>query len=128
MSDNDAAVYFEELVVGPADTTLDDGEAATIAYALTHTSTALIDERKAMRICAQRFPNLRVASTVDVLNHPEVQRELGTDALADAVFNALVRGRMRVLPHQLEWVVALIGADRAALCHSLSRRARMLCD
>src|SRR5581483_3817592 len=45
--------FFEELVVGPAVETLDDGEAATIAYALAHGGTALIDERKAMRICRE---------------------------------------------------------------------------
>jgi len=100
--DDTAAPHFEELVIGPAARTLDDGEAATIAYALAQAGTALIDERKATRICAERFPQLRVASTVDVLNHPEIQRELGAQVLADAVFNALDGGRMRVLPRHLK--------------------------
>jgi predicted nucleic acid-binding protein len=120
-----AAEYFEGLVIGPAARTLDDGEAATIAYASARGSTALIDERKATRICAERFPQLSVASTVDVLNHPQVQRQLGPQGLADAVFNALVDGRMRVFPHHLEWIVELIGIDRAAMCQSLPRRVRM---
>src|SRR5581483_11577735 len=34
--DDAANGFFEELVVGPAVETLDDGEAATIAYALAH--------------------------------------------------------------------------------------------
>lgn len=122
---DDATRHFEELVVGPAATTLDDGEAATIAYALAHAGTALIDERKATRICGERFPELRLACTVDVLNHPEVQRQLGAQALADAVFNALDGARMRVLPQHLEWIVELIGVERAALCESLPRRVRM---
>jgi predicted nucleic acid-binding protein len=82
---DDAAPHFEELVIGLAAATLDDGEAATIAYALAHAGTALIDERKATRICVDRFPQLRVACTVDVLIHPDVQRQLGPDMLAEGV-------------------------------------------
>jgi predicted nucleic acid-binding protein len=59
-------------VVGPAQTTLDDGEAATIAHAVALNGVALIDERKANRICTERFPELRIASTVDILVHPSV--------------------------------------------------------
>jgi predicted nucleic acid-binding protein len=121
---DDAAPHFEELVIGAAAATLDDGEAATIAYALAHAATALIDERKATRICAERFPQLRVACTVDVLIHPDVQRQLGPDMLSEAVFNALHGGRMGVLPHHLEWIVGLIGDERAARCPSLPRRVR----
>ena len=55
MLDDAAMQYFEDLVIGPAGLTLDDGEAATIAYAMEQAGTALIDERKATRICAARF-------------------------------------------------------------------------
>lgn len=123
---DDALTYFEELVVGPAVETLDDGEAATIAYALTHSATALIDERKATRICRERFPSLRLGCTIDVLIHADVQTRLGPALLADAVFRALQEGQMRVLSHHLEWVIGLIGGERAALCPSLPRRARTL--
>lgn len=119
-----AAVHFAGLVVGAAAETLDDGEAATIAYALSCNAVALIDERKATRMCAERFPHLVLASTVDVFCHPEVQRQLGADALGRAIFNALREGRMSVLPRQVEWVVGVIGLERAALCASLPRRVR----
>jgi predicted nucleic acid-binding protein len=119
-----ADAHFEGLVVGAAAETLDDGEAATIAYALSFNAVALIDERKATRICAERFPHLALASTVDVFCHPEVQRQLGADALGIAVYNALREGRMSVLPGQVEWVVGIIGPERAALCGSLPRRVR----
>ena len=111
--------YFEQLVVGAAQMTLDDGEAATIAYAVANNGIALIDEKKANRICAQRFPELRLACTVDIFVHPNVQSELGREVLADTVFNALFHGRMRVFPHHVDWVIALIGTDRARLCTSL---------
>ncbi len=123
--DEKAAKYFEELVVGPAAMTLDDGEAATIAYAVSQSAIALIDERKANRICAERFANLRVGCTVDIFTHPNVQRALGNEILAGAVFNALYQGRMRVLPRHMDWVVEVIGTDRAGLCNSLPSSVRL---
>jgi predicted nucleic acid-binding protein len=116
---------FEQLVVGPATLTLDDGDAATIAYAVSQRAIALIDERKANRICAQRFPYLRVGCTVDIFTHPDVQHALGKKSLASAVFNALYQGRMRVLPRHVEWVVELIGVDRAGMCASLPSSVRL---
>lgn len=119
-----ATGHFENLVIGPAVMTLDDGEAATIAYAVTKQATAVIDERKATNICVQRFPGLSVCSTVDILARPEVKQKLGDEELSSAVFRALVHGRMRVFPQHLEWVVALIGPERAAACTSLPRLVR----
>ena len=116
--------HFSSLVSGPAAQTLDDGEAATIAYALEHGVISLIDERKANRICVERFAELVTGSTVDLLAQDDVQAALGRDRLADAVFNALYYGRMRVLPHHLQWVVSLIGQERAAQCPSLPRSVR----
>ena len=115
---------FEEMVIGRATETLDDGEAATIAYAVEHQAVALIDERKATRLCADRFPELSIASTVDLLGHPKLEEILGPQALADAVFNALQHARMRVSPHKTEWVVDLIGRERASVCNSLPKSAR----
>ena len=116
--------HFSDLVTGPAAQTLDDGEAATIAYALEHGAVALIDERKANRICTERFPALVTGSTVDLLAQGNVQAALGHDRLAEAVFHALRHGRMRVLPHHVPWVVDLIGQTRAARCPSLPRSVR----
>ncbi|ODS56465.1 MAG: hypothetical protein ABS36_08770 [Acidobacteria bacterium SCN 69-37] len=120
----EADSLFEGLVVGSAAETLDDGEAATIACALARPAAALIDERKATRLCCERFPLLRLASTVDVLCHAEVQRQLGPGPLETAVYNALRDGRMSVLPHQVDWIVGVIGSERAATCDSLPRRVR----
>jgi predicted nucleic acid-binding protein len=122
--DNIAALHFERLVVGSAAMTLDDGEAATIAFAASQSGIAIIDERKATRISAQLFPELRICCTVDVLASPEVRRSLGREALAQAVFMALQNGRMRVFPQHLKWVVDLIGRDKAAICPSLPSSAR----
>ena len=115
---------YMDLVSGTAAQTLGDGEAATIAYALTHKAIALIDERKANRICSQRFPELPTASTIDLLSHQDVQAKLRHDTLIEAVFNALHLGRMRVSPHHLTWVVDLIGPNRARQCPSLPASVR----
>lgn len=119
-----AEAHFERLVVGPAVETLDDGEAATIAYAAQSGTIAVIDERKATRLSAELFPKLRINSTVDLLSHADVRRSLGGSSLADAVFCALRKGRMRVLPQHVKWVVELIGPARAAECPSLPKHAR----
>ena len=115
---------FESLIIGPGSETLDDGEAATIACALERNASVLIDERKANRICAERFPQLRIGCTVDLLSYPQVQLDLGVEQLSEAVFNALYYGRMRVLPRHVKWVINLIGPERATLCRSLSRSIR----
>lgn len=121
-----AMVHFENLVIGPAVATLDDGEAATIAYSITGGATAAIDERKATAICAKRFVGLSVCSTVDILARPDVQNSLGKEELSVAVFRALKHGRLRVLPHNVQWVVDLIGPEQASACTSLPNVARRL--
>ncbi|WP_137104624.1 hypothetical protein [Azospirillum argentinense] len=116
--------HFEELVVGRASETLDDGEAATIAYAAEQGALALIDERKGNRICRDRFPGLHLGCTVDMFAHPGVGQALGQSGLAAAVLNALRLAKMRVLPHHIGWVVRLIGPEQAALCSSLPGSVR----
>lgn len=116
--------YFEQLVIGPASETLDDGEAATLACAAEAGAVAVIDESKALRLGARRFPSLRLASTIDLLAHPVVLSTLGANALSDAVFNALTGARMRVPPQHIAGILELIGLERAAQCTSLPRTAR----
>ena len=115
---------YRSLVEGGFAGTLDDGEAATIAYAVGHDGLALIDERKARRICAARFPDLLLASTVDVLLHPLVAERLGECGQNEAIFLALRDARMQVPRHRLQEVVERIGAGRAGDCPSLPRAVR----
>jgi len=125
IGDDEASSIFESLVIGPAAMTLDDGEAATIAFASAHRHAAVIDERKATRICAERFPKMPVVCTVDLLAHPAVSKSLGISGLAEAVYRALFFGRMRVLQPHRTWVVELIGAERASECASLPQSVRL---
>jgi predicted nucleic acid-binding protein len=115
---------YESLIDGSTLRTLDDGEAATIAYAHETAGVALIDERKARTLCAASFPGLVVASTVDVLIHSSVAAILGEAGQADALASALMTARMRVPQEHLERVTMIIGAERAASCASLPKSAR----
>jgi predicted nucleic acid-binding protein len=117
--------HFESLVIGRGVDTLDDGEAATVAYAVEAGAVALIDERKANRICEVRYPALRLGCSVDLLCHDAVAAAIDTARLANGIFSALQDARMRVLPQHVEWVIKLIGHERAARCPSLPRAARL---
>lgn len=118
---------YRSLVEGEAVKTLDDGEAATIAHAVGRDAVALIDERKARRICAERFPKLRLASTVDVLLHGLVTDALGETGQGDAIFRALRDAKMQVVPpDRMRELVRRIGPVRAAACTSLPEWARTM--
>jgi predicted nucleic acid-binding protein len=116
--------HFETLVAGPAIDTLDDGEAASIACAAERQGAVILDDAKAIRICAREFPGIRIGCTVDLLSHPCLAKTLSRSDLAEAVFQALQQGRMRVFSKYLNWVTELIGMERAALCRSLPASVR----
>jgi predicted nucleic acid-binding protein len=110
---------FLSLVAGPVSETLDDGEAATIAYALGSGSVALIDERKATALCGSQFPSVKVMSTTDLLLSQAVQSALTLEDLADSLFRALSVARMRVPECHLPAVCGLLGPERRQQCQSL---------
>ena len=114
---------YERLIDGSTENTLDDGEAATIACAIELSGVALIDERKALRLCAQMFPTLALVPTVGILLSKPISAALGQMAQADALFAALQVARMRIPPPYLPQAVALIGEERAKACPSLPRHA-----
>jgi len=116
---------FEQMVIGPAGTTLDDGESATIAYAVENRAIAIIDERKAYRICKERFPSLSIGCTIDLFAHPAVQESLGHTKLNIAITNALSKARMRVFPEHVDWIIQIVGRENVGKFHSLPRFARM---
>lgn len=115
---------FLAMVCGSGSATLDDGEAATIAWAVAHGSTPIIDEKKGLSICQDRFPSVQAATTTDIFAHDRVLAELGRDDLGGAIFNALIAARMRVQERHIPWVIDMIGSSRAQLCHSLPLSAR----
>ena len=123
--DDDAEEHFARLVIGPAEATLDDGEAATLAYAVQQEGVVIIDERKATRLCAALFPQIVVRTSLDLFAHADVLQHLGSARLGQALFEALVHGRMRVPPQFEAWIVEQIGPARAGQCPSLPPRLRI---
>ena len=59
------------------------------------------------------------------MGHGGIRHCLGDTDLAIAVLNALKEARMRVLPHHLDWLVSLVGLERAAGCNSLPSAVRL---
>lgn len=109
---------YRTLIEGPAAHTLGDGEAATIAYAVQNEAVALIDERKAKRICSERFNGIQVTTTTDVMLHSNVVQALGSSHV-EAVHAALKYARMHVPLERVRDVVHLLGDDRSLECPSL---------
>ena len=119
-----ATEIFRSLIDGPAIETLDDGEAATIAYACEVAAVALIDDRKAINICARRFSELPVVTTVDILLSDMILNALGERGRIDAVVDALQKARMRVPRDRVDAIAELIGEETAAKCGSLPKWVR----
>jgi len=120
MDPNATEVFLDLALAQPPDG-LGDGEAATLALAAANGASAVIDDKKALRIAAARLPSLRVLSTLDLLSCASVTSAVRRSTLADAVFSALTHARMRVPMEFRKWVVGLIGEDRARKCPSLGR-------
>ncbi|MER8460725.1 hypothetical protein NKH24_32540 [Mesorhizobium sp. M1300] len=116
-----ALTTYEALIDGTYGETLDDGEAATIAIAVQRGGVAVLDEKKARRMCEKHFPNTVQGCTAQWLLGTAT---LGRAAHVEAMINALRKGRMRVPLEFLDAVVALIGVEAAATCPSLPRVAR----
>lgn len=121
----DSFDVYEALIDGAALSTLDDGEAATIAYANAIDGIAVIDEKKARRICNESFPGLQLLSSVDLLLDTVALGALGHDAQSESIYKALISARMRVPEEKQQLVVNLIGEERAAECISLPRSVRV---
>lgn len=108
------------------DGSLGNGEAATIAFAQDRGEIALVDDRKAVRIGAERFGDLSLGFSLDLLAQRDVKSTLGCQGLNDAIVNAVYVGRMRVPTEWVGWVVNVIGRERASMCSSLTRQLRQL--
>ena len=120
----DGKEICESLVAGGILHALDDGEASVIAHAVETGGVAMIDEKKARRICEESFPQVATVTTVDLLLDKRIERALGKEGQRDAVYNALRKAHMNVSGEIEGRVVELIGKSRAKDCVSLSLKAR----
>ena len=106
------------------DLELDDGEAATIAYAVSEglSTVPVIDERKATRLFKKRWPDLPIIDTVTLFQMLVQHKWLSLSEVRNAIYSALLHARMQVAPSLRPWVVGMIGEQRAAECPSLGSK------
>jgi hypothetical protein len=117
----DGRDIFFELTADDTAGGLDDGEAATIALAITGVSPGVpvLDDRKAIKLLRRRWPGYSTQHTVSLLFDQRVRSAISRSELAEAVYLALIHARMRVpLPYRA-WIVDLIGAERSTRCSSI---------
>jgi predicted nucleic acid-binding protein len=119
---------FIELTADDIAGGLDDGEAATIAMALTNAQAAVpvLDDRKAINLLTRRWPARSWRQTISLLSDERVTSSIPTADLAEAVFLMLIHARTRVPQASRRWVVELIGQERAEKCPSIGRLPQLL--
>lgn len=115
LSEEEFTIFYE---LTSSSSSLDDGEAATIALARARGLVPVIDERRG-RTQAKSIIGAEPAWSLDLLFHPEATARLGNDLFGDALYHALRDGRMRI-PHECtHQVVGIIGDERARHCTCL---------
>lgn len=115
LSDEEFEMFFE---LTSAVSSLDDGEAATIAISRRRGLIPVIDERRGRRR-AKEIIGIDPAWSLDLFSHPKTMASLGPDFSVDALFLALRDGRMRIPPESAAEIVGVIGNDRARHCTCL---------
>lgn len=108
---------FEGLICGSP--CLDDGEAATIAIALSRSARPVIDERRGRGRATALMKGMEPEWSLDILRHPSVIESIGEELAVQALFLALRDGRMRISSEHADHVISLIGEDRSADCTCL---------
>lgn len=118
---DDLMDHYKDLLAGETEKTLGDGEVATIACAMEWGYAPVLDDNKARSLLCRMESRIECVSSVDLFAHASVAEALGNDEFANAVFNALFEGNMRVMLHDEKWVIDLIGVERAARCSCLKK-------
>lgn len=108
---------FGDLVLGSP--SLGDGEAATIATAARLKCLPVVDDQKGRNMSQPYLPDKGPAWSLDLICHPQVVAELGDRLFTEALFHALHDGRMRIREDRCDYIVSLIGPQRAIECPSL---------
>ena len=108
---------FIQLVTVPS--SLDDGEAATIAIATARNFLPVLDEKKGRTKATDLAPHRIPGWSLDLIRHPSVLHNLCDEEVTNALYLALRDGRMRIPEEHCDDVVKIIGTDRAVECTCL---------
>jgi predicted nucleic acid-binding protein len=118
--------HFYELTADDLMGGWDDGEAATIALAVERgdTSVVVLDEKKAARVLAERWPGRALTHSVMLLAQAQIRGSLSSTEFAKACCCALQHARMRVPAEAVEWMVDVIGSEQARTFTTLAKMLR----
>jgi predicted nucleic acid-binding protein len=111
---NEEDEIFEKLI-----TSLDDGEASTIAIAINRHGLPIIDEKKGRARAQLLEPSLTPGWSLDLFRHAAVISQLGEENAIEALHRSLRLSRMRIPCEKLEEVISVIGESRARQCTCL---------
>jgi predicted nucleic acid-binding protein len=98
---------------------LDDGEAATIAVAVTRYFLPVIDERKGRARAGILMKERSPGWSLDLFRHPTTLAALGDHFAVEALYFALRDGRMRIPLESADAVIGLVGMERSRDCTCL---------
>jgi predicted nucleic acid-binding protein len=94
---------FVQLVGAPNHDGLDDGEAASLAWATRHGGALAVDEAKARRIANRDFAGLELLSSLGLFKIWAKARSVSAPDLRSALQEARGIGRMRILHDEMTW-------------------------
>lgn len=84
-----------------------EGEASVIGCAVENFGNALIDEKRARRLCRNHIPALPIGCTAELLLSPCVRKILGPSTQSEALHRAVNHGNLYV-PKSLDYAVSKI--------------------
>lgn len=121
MSEAERNMFGELTAISPS---LDDGEAGTIAIAARRFFIPVVDEQKGRARAASLTPPVIPAWSLDLFRDAQVVGSLGQARVTEALFQALLIGRMRIPELFADEIIAQIGQNRASECTSLPNYRR----
>lgn len=98
---------------------LEEGEATTISVAKSRGYIPIIDEKRGREHAFNELGNIIVGRSMDVLLHRKVRSTIADSSIVEAVYLALRDAKMNISSNDLNFVIELIGKDRARNCVSL---------
>lgn len=112
MSERAYETYLS-LLSGPSTDTLDDGESAAIAMAVEGLGSVVLDDKKARRILAARFPRVASGTSLSLIIEAARRAAWSEEKLRDAVTVARDVSRMAVVLHERALFAELFAAATA---------------
>ncbi|MFM0453907.1 hypothetical protein PQR21_26275 [Paraburkholderia nemoris] len=101
---------YLSLLSGPSTDTLDDGESAAIAMAVEGLGSVVLDDKKARRILAIRFPGFVSGTSLSLIIEAARRATWNEQKLRDAVTMARDVSRMAVVLHERALFAELFAA------------------